>query len=123
MRLLYHANGARYKVNGNEWVFRKWVEVPSKDLIGATGIPRKSMYKARDELVKAGYIRFKPGIGSGVTAYMLCLLLEAQKQQPKPTEAYRSLPKPTKQEAPPQGSFDTDDFFEAAVRRSFGEDL
>ena len=92
MRLLYHANGARYKVNGNEWVFRKWVEVPSKDLIGATGIPRKSMYKARDELVKAGYIRFKPGIGSGVTAYMLCLLLEAQKQQPKPTEAYRSLP-------------------------------
>ena len=121
MRLLYYANGARYKVNG-EWVFRKWVTVPSKDLIKDMGVPRMSMYKIRDELVTANYIRFKPGIGSGVTEYMLCPLNGAQKPTTKPTEAYQSLPKPTKQEAPTQGSFNTDDFWELAVRRSLGDD-
>ena len=121
MRLLYYANGARYKVNG-EWVFRKWVEVPSKRLLQETGIPRMSMYKIRDELAQAGYIRFKPGIGKGATEYHLCPLREAQKAESKPTEAYRGLPKPTKQEAPAQGSFDTDDFFARAVAKAFGED-
>lgn len=123
MRLLYYANGARYKASGGEWVFRKWVEVPSKSIQMELGISRHTMCKFRDELAKAGYIRFKSGDGTSGTEYMLCLLLEAQRSQLKPTEAYRSLPKPTKQEAPPQGSFDTDDFFSAAVRRSFGEDL
>ena len=91
MRLLYYANGARYKVNG-EWVFRKWVEVPSKALLKDTGIHRSTMYKLRDELAQTGYIRFKVGIGRGTTEYMLCLLHEAQRAEPKPTEAYRSLP-------------------------------
>ena len=122
MRLLYYANGARYKVNG-EWVFRKWVEVPSKALLKDTGIHRSTMYKLRDELAQTGYIRFKVGIGRGTTEYMLCLLHEAQRAEPKPTEAYRSLPKPTNQEAPKQGSFNTDDFYNAAVRKAFGEDI
>ena len=122
MRLLYYANGARYKVNG-EWVFRKWVEVPSKRLLQETGIPRKALYKLRDELSQAGYIRFKSGIGNGVTEYHLCPLHKEQKAESRPTEASRSLPKPTNQEAPKKGSFDTDEFFKAAVRASLGEDL
>lgn len=121
MRLLYYANGARYKANG-EWVFRKWVEVPSKRLLQETGIPRKALYKLRDELSQAGYIRFKPGIGNGVTEYHLCPLHKAQKAESKPTEAYRSLPKPTTQEAPVQGSFDTDEFFAMAVAKAFGDE-
>lgn len=117
MRLLYYANGARYKVNG-EWVFRKWFTVPSKDLIQSVGVPRKSMYKIRDELVKANYIRFKPGIGNGATEYHLCHLHEAQKEESKPTEACRSLPKPTKQESPIIKSFDLDEFWELAVKKA-----
>jgi hypothetical protein len=122
LRLLYYANGARYKVNG-EWVFRKWVEVPSKQLVKEVGVHRTTLYRFRDELSQAGYIRFKSGIGSGATEYMLCLLHEAQRADPKPTQSCRSIPKSTKQEAPKKGSFDTDEFFKAAVRASLGEDL
>ena len=118
LRLLYYANGARYKSSGGEWVFRKWVAVPSKVLLKDTGIHRSTMYKLREELAEKGYIRFKPGIGNGTTEYLLCTLVG----KTKPTEAYPSLPKPTKQEMSPQGSFDTDDFFAAAVRKNFGED-
>lgn len=121
MRLLYYANGARYKVNG-EWVFRKWFAVPSKDLYKDLGVSQHTLCKFRDELAKANYIRYKSGVGSGRTEYMLCPLNGAQKPTAKPTEAYQSLPKPTKQEAPTQGSFNTDDFWELAVRRSFGDD-
>ena len=80
------------------------------------------MYKIRDELVKANYIRFKPGIGSGVTEYTLCPLNGAQKPTSKPTEAYRSLPKPTQQETPVLRSFNLDDFWDLAVKASFGEE-
>ena len=121
MRLLYYANGARYKVNG-EWVFRKWVEVPSKRLLQETGIPRKALYKIRDELSQAGYIRFKSGIGNGVTEYHLCPLHKAQKAESKPTEAYRSLPKPTTQESPVLQSFDLDEFWDLAVKTGLGEE-
>lgn len=122
MRLLYYANGARYKANG-EWVFRKWVEVPSKQLLQETGIHRSTMYKLRDELAKAGYIRFKTGDGRKGSEYYLCQLSAAQKAEPKSTQEYRSQPKPTNQEAPKQGSFDTDDFFARAVAKTFGDDL
>ena len=122
MRLLYYANNARYKASGGEWVFRKWVEIRSRDLIKDMGKDRNAMRRVREELVKAGYIKYKPGIGNGTTEYMLCLLISEQRQEAKPTEAYRSLPKPTNQPTA-QGSFDTDDFFEAAIRKTFGEDL
>ena len=121
MRLLYYANGARYKVNG-EWVFRKWVEVPSKQLIKEVGVHRTTLYKFRDELAQAGYIRFKPGIGKGATEYHLCPLREAQKAESKPTEACRSLPKPTNQESPIQKSFDLDEFWDLALKATFGEE-
>lgn len=116
LRLLFYANGARYKTSGGEWVFRKWFVVPSKDLIRDLGKDRNAMRRVRDELVKAGYIRYKSGVGAGRTEYMLCSMVG----KPKPAEACRSIPKPTMQEATPQGSFDTDDFFAAAVRKSLG---
>lgn len=114
LRLLYYANGARYKASGGEWVFRKWVAVTSKELLRDIGIPRMSMYKIRDELVKAGYIRFKPGIGNGATEYMLVSLVGKNKTQ----EAT-----PKERGAAAQGSFDTDEFFAAAVRKNFGEEI
>lgn len=116
MRLLYYANGARYKVNG-EWVFRKWFTVPSKDLIRDLGKDRNAMRKVRDELVKAGYIRYKAGVGAGRTEYMLCGLNATD----APQEAVKTA-KEKPSETAAQGSFDTDDFFAAAVRKSFGED-
>ena len=118
MRLLYYANGARYKTAGGEWVFRKWVEVPTQWLQKDLCISRHTVCKFRDELAKAGYIRYKSGDGAQGTEYMLCLLNGAQ----KPAEACQSLPKPTKQDAPTQGSFNTDDFWEKAVKASLGED-
>ena len=87
-----------------------------------TGIHRSTMYKLRDELAKAGYIRFKAGDGMKGSEYYLCQLSAAQKAEPKPTEAYRSPPKPTQQESPVQKSFDIDDFWEKAVRASLGDD-
>ena len=103
-------------------MFRKWVAVTDKDITADLQITRPTLRKFRDELAKANYIRFKSGDGTQGTEYMLCLLNGAQKPTAKPTEAYQSLPKPTKQEAPTQGSFNTDDFWELAVRRSFGDD-
>ena len=119
LRLLYYANGARYKSSGGEWVFRKWVAVPSKELLRDVGIPRMSMYKIRDELVKAGYIRFKPGIGNGATEYMLVSLAGNSNSQ----EATQKAPQTKPSGAAAQGSFDTDDFFAAAVRKNFGEEF
>lgn len=116
LRLLYYANGARYKQSGGEWVFRRWVEVPSKDLIKDTGVSRPTLYKMRDELVSAGYIRFKAGTGAGKTEYNLCLLFDGKPaKDPEPCEA-------TTAKKPQKGSFDTDDFWNAAVRKSLGDD-
>jgi DNA-binding transcriptional MocR family regulator len=98
------------------------VEVPSKQLVKEVGVHRTTLYKFRDELAQAGYIRFKPGIGKGATEYHLCPLHEAQKAESKPAEAYRSLPKPTKQGTPAQGTFDLDEFLEANLRNTFGDD-
>ena len=103
-------------------MFRKWVEVPSKQLIKEVGVHRTTLYKFRDELAQAGYIRFKPGIGKGATEYHLCPLHEAQKAESKPTEACRSIPKPTKQESPIQKSFDLDEFWDLALKATFGEE-
>lgn len=117
MRLLYYANGARYKQSGGEWVFRRWVEVASKDLIRDLGSNRNAVRKIRDELVSAGYIKFKPGIGSGKTEYNLCMLFDGKpSKDPEPH-------KETTSKKPNQGSFDLDEFYADAVRRSLGEDI
>ena len=117
MRLLYYANGARYKAAGGEWVFRKWFTIPSKELMTIMGVSRPTMYKIRDELAKAGYIRYKAGIGAGRTEYMLCGINGAETPQEAP-----KTPTAKPKETATQGSFDTDDFFAAAVRKSLGGD-
>lgn len=116
MRLLYYANAARYKQSGGEWVFRRWIEISNKDILRDLGVPRMSMYKIRDELVAAEYIRFKPGIGAGKTEYSLCLLFD--KKTPKDT-----VPVETETSKKPQsGSFDLNEFWDAAVKKSLGDD-
>ena len=112
MRLLYYANGARYKASGGEWVFRKWVAVTSKELIRDVCKNRNALRKIRDELAQAGYIRYKPGAGNGATEYMLVSLTKKVKDP-----EVQEMPKKTA----PTGSFNTDDFFAAAVRKTFGE--
>lgn len=116
MRLLYYANLARYKQSGGEWVFKRWVEVASKQLLQDLGLQRKAMYRVRDELASAGYIRFKPGIGAGKTEYSLCLLFDGKTaKDPEPQEV-------TTVKKPQKGSFDTDEFWNAAIRKSLGDD-
>ena len=116
MRLLYYANLARYKTAGGEWVFRKWVTVASKNLIQDMGVSRPTLYRIRDELVADGYIRFKAGIGAGTTEYMLCLLASGKKDPPK---AEGNAPAQSRNGA----TFETDDFFRAAVIASMGEEF
>lgn len=117
MRLLYYANGARYKQSGGEWVFKRWVTVASKDLIRDLGMGRNAVRKIRDELVTAGYIKFKAGQGAGKTEYNLPLMFVGKPaKDPDPCE-------PETPKKPQQGSFDTDDFWNAAVKKSLGDDL
>ncbi len=116
LRLLYYANGARYKQSGGEWVFRRWVEVSSKDLVRDMGVSRPTLYKMRDELTSAGYIRVKPGIGSGKTEYMLHMLFDGKRVSNSPTCDEKTSKNPK------QGSFDLDEFYADAVRKSLGED-
>ena len=115
MRLLYYANLARYKQSGGDWVFRRWVEVQSKDIITDLGVHRTTMYRIRDELVSAGYIRFKAGIGSGKTEYNLCLLFDG-----RPDRDQNPSDKPSPKKAH-EGSFDTAEFWDTAVAHAYRE--
>lgn len=116
LRLLYYANGARYKQSGGEWVFKRWVEVSSKDLVRDLDVHRTTMYRIRDELSAAGYIRFKPGIGAGKTEYNLCLLFDG-----KPAKETAQIESEASKK-PQSGSFDLNEFWDAAVKKSLGDD-
>lgn len=120
LRLLYHANQGRYKTVGGAWVFPKWVQVRREELIVSMGWKdKRTLQKVRDELVSAGYVRFKSGHGAGVTEYLLVQLLTSEEQKQTEVELGQPLATPVKER---QGSFDTDDFFAAAVRHSLGDD-
>ena len=120
LRLLYHANQGRYKAASGEWVFPKWVQVRREELIVSMGWKdKRTLQKVRDELVSAGYIRFKSGNGSGVTEYLLVQLLTSEERKQIEEEIEQPLPAPVKER---QGSFDLDEFFALAVRHSLGED-
>lgn len=114
MRLLYYANLNRVKTDDG-WDFPEWVAVPQGQLMADMGIKEKhKLYRVRDELIETGYIETRPAKGREPTRYRLIAqdteaVAEDQKQPEKP------MKKPTK------GSFDTDDFFAAAVRKAFGE--
>ncbi len=119
LRLLYHANLGRYRT-AEGWVFPKWVSVSTGELMEVLGIrQRKTLYKIRGELVKAGYIRFKAGQGAGVTEYLLPQLLTVEDRREVEAELKVPLPVPV---AERQGSFDLDEFFTNALRSSLGDE-
>ena len=120
LRLLYHANQGRYKTAGGAWVFPKWVQLRLEELIVSMGWKdKRTLQKVRDELVSAGYIRFKLGNGASVTEYLLVQLLTSEERKQIEEEIEQPLPAPVKER---QGSFDLDEFFALAVRHSLGED-
>lgn len=110
MRLLYYANKARVKTNSG-WDFPEWFPVPQAQLLADMGIKEKhKLYRIRDELLSAGHIEALPAKGREPAQYSL-----------KIPEAVEKVPQ--NKQGRNQGSFDTDDFFEAALKRSFGEDF
>ena len=112
MRILYYANLGRVK-SDDGWDFPEWVAVLQSQLMADIGIKNKhTLYKLRDELVAAGYVEIMPAQGREPARYHLSIQAAApicEEPTPKP------MKKPTK------GTFDTEDFFEAAVRKAFGE--
>ena len=112
MRILYYANLGRVKSNDG-WDFPEWVAVPQSQLMADMKIKEKhKLYRVRDELVAAGYVEIMQAKGREPARYHLSIQAAApicEEPTPKP------MKKPTK------GSFDTEDFFEAAVRKAFGE--
>lgn len=77
---------------------------------------KKTLRRIRDELVEAGYIEVTAGVGKSSTTYAL-LDMTSEPQTPKTSQP---RPKPRGER---RGSFDTNEFFMDAVRRSFGEDF
>lgn len=112
MRLLYYANLGRVK-SDDGWDFPEWVAVLQSQLMADMKIKEKhKLYRVRDELVAAGYVEIVPAKGREPARYHLSIQAAApicEEPTPKP------MKKPTK------GTFDTEDFFEAAVRKAFGE--
>lgn len=109
MRLLYYANKARVKTDRG-WDFPEWFAVPQAQLIADLGIKdRHKLYKIQDELILSGSIEVSKSKGRD-TQYRITI---------SPTEAAAQTVSKTKKPS----SFDTDDFFMAAVRASFGENF
>lgn len=107
-RLLYYANQGRYKIDSGEWVFPEWVAVPQAQLMADLSIKDKhTLYKIRGELMTAGLIEMDKAQGRGSAKYRVKVLGQADRN--------------TVADKPRQGSFDTNDFFAAAVRKSLGE--
>ena len=109
-RLLYYANQGRYKTDGGEWVFPEWVAVQQAQIMSDLSIKDKhTLYKVRGELIEAGLIETEKANGRELTKYRIKLLVQGDRG--------------TFAKAPRQGTFDTDDFFAAAVRKSLGDEI
>jgi hypothetical protein len=107
-RLLYYANQGRYKTDGGEWVFPEWISVPQAQLMAELSIKDKhTLYKIRGELMTAGLIETDKAQGRESAKYRIKVLGQTARN--------------TVADKPRQGSFDTDDFFAAAVRKSLGD--
>lgn len=68
---------------------------------------KHTLYKVRGELIDAGLIETDRAQGRGSAKYRIKVLGQADRGKVS--------------QAPRQGSFDTDDFFAAAVRKSLGD--
>ena len=111
MRLLYYANKSRVKTDSG-WDFPEWFPVPQARLMEDMGIKeRHKLYKIQDELILSGSIDVSKSKGRDTQYRLLTLPVEVKASgNPKP-------------KAKSGGSFNTDDFFSAAVMRSFGDDF
>ena len=109
-RLLYYANQGRYKTDGGEWVFPELVTIQQAQIMADLAIKDKhTLYKVRGELMAAGLIETAKAQGRGSTKYLIKVLGQSDRS--------------TAAKTPRQGSFDTDDFFAAAVRKSLGDEI
>lgn len=109
-RLLYYANQGRYKTDGGEWVFPELVTIPQAQIMADLAIKDKhTLYKVRGELIAAGLIETAKAQGRGSTKYLIKVLGQSSQN--------------TAAKTPRQGTFDTDDFFAAAVRKSLGDEI
>ena len=91
-------------------MFPEWICVPQAKLMDDLAIKDKhTLYKVRGELISAGLIDTDKAQGRGLTKYRVKVL------------DYAPAPAKTPTSKPHKGTFDTDDFFAAAVRKSFGE--
>lgn len=107
MRLLYYANKARVKTDSG-WDFPEWFSVPQAQLLADMGIKdRHKLYNIQDELILSGSIDVSKSKGRD-TQYRI--LISSVEVIGNPTSKVKS-----------GGSFDTNDFFSAAVIRSFGD--
>lgn len=70
---------------------------------------KHTLYKVRGELMAAGLIETDRAQGRGSAKYRIKVLGQADRG--------------TVSRTPRQGSFDTDDFFAAAVRKSLGDEI
>lgn len=70
---------------------------------------KHTLCKVRGELIAAGLIETVKAQGRGSTKYIIKVLGQADRS--------------TAAKTPRQGTFDTDDFFAAAVRKSLGEEV
>ena len=121
LRLLYHANLGRYRTMAGVWVFPKWVSVSTADLMDVLGIrQRKPLYKIRDELIQAGYIRTKAEPGAATTSYLLTQILSVEERREVEADLKAPLPIPVTER---QSTFDVNEFFADAVRASLGDEI
>ena len=113
MRLLHYANKGRVKTQGG-WVFPEWFSVPQAQLMADLKIKDKhTLYRIRDELATAGWVIFENSKGREPPRYQLTVSEKEQTQKAVQTT----------QDVRNSGSFDTFDFWTAAVKSSFGEDF
>lgn len=70
---------------------------------------KHTLYKVRGELIEAGLIETDKAQGRELTKYRIKLLGQSDRS--------------TAAKTPRQGTFDTDDFFAAAVRKSLGDEI
>ena len=69
--LIVEANKRREIGGDGKWRFPRYVEVKQQDMMRALNISRReTLYVTRDELVKAGYLLYIPGVGSQSSAYI-----------------------------------------------------
>lgn len=107
MRLLYYANKARVKTDSG-WDFPEWFPAPQAQLLADMGIKdRHKLYKIQDELTLSGSIEVSKSKGRD-TQYRISISPVDIKDKPAA-------------KVKDGGSFDTNDFFSAAVMRSFGD--